>query len=136
PGRSFRIRLLLEPLRRIVIEKTEGNPLFMEEIFQGLLEGGSLKRNGGVKLARPVERLRLPPTVQGILSSRIDRLPPEEKDLLQTLAVIGTEFPLSLVRQVVQIQPDHLDDLAICRPPSSSMSNLRARISNIRSSTR
>jgi class 3 adenylate cyclase/tetratricopeptide (TPR) repeat protein len=101
----------LGPLRRIVIEKTEGNPLFMEEIFQALLEDGSLKRNGGVKLARPVEHLRLPPTVQGILSSRIDRLPPEEKDLLQTLAVIGTEFPLSLVRQVVQIQPDHLDDL-------------------------
>jgi predicted ATPase len=49
--------------------------------------------------------------VQGIPAARIDRLPPEAKDLLQTLAVIGTEFPLSLVRQVVQLPPDELDRL-------------------------
>ena len=41
-----------------------------------------------------------PPTVQGVLAARIDRLAPEEKALLQQLAVIGREFPLSLVRQV------------------------------------
>jgi tetratricopeptide (TPR) repeat protein len=103
----------LAPLRRIIIKKTEGNPLFMEEIFQALIEDGSLQRNGRVKLVRPVEQLRLPPTVQGILAARIDRLRPEEKELLQTLAVIGTEFPLSLVRQVVQLQPDQLDGLLV-----------------------
>jgi predicted ATPase/class 3 adenylate cyclase len=101
----------LAPLKRIIIDKTDGNPLFMEEIFQALLEDGSLKRNGSLKLVRPVEQLRLPPTVQGILAARIDRLRPEEKELLQTLAVIGSEFPLSLVRQVAQLQPDQLDGL-------------------------
>jgi tetratricopeptide (TPR) repeat protein len=101
----------LAPLRRIIVEKTEGNPLFMEEIFQALLEDGSLKRNGRVKLVRPVEQLRLPPTVQGILAARIDRLRPNEKELLQALAVIGTEFPLSLARQVVQLQSEQLDGL-------------------------
>ena len=101
----------LAPLKRIMIERTEGNPLFMEEIFQALVEDGSLKRNGSVKLVRPVEHLRLPPTVQGILAARIDRLQPKEKELLQTLAVIGTEFPLSLVREVVQLQSDQLDGL-------------------------
>ena len=49
--------------------------------------------------------------MQGILAARIDRLPPEQKELLQTLAVIGTEFPLSLVRQVTQLPPDRLDPL-------------------------
>jgi tetratricopeptide (TPR) repeat protein len=99
----------LAPLRRIIIEKTEGNPLFMEEIFQALLEDGSLRRNGSVKLVRPVEQLRLPPTVQGILAARIDHLRSEEKELLQTLAVIGAEFQLSLVRQVVHLPPERLD---------------------------
>jgi class 3 adenylate cyclase/tetratricopeptide (TPR) repeat protein len=101
----------LEPLRRLIIEQTQGNPLFMEEIFQALIEDGSLRRNGSVKLVRPVEQLRLPPTVQGILAARIDRLPPEEKELLQTLAVMGTEFPLMLVRSVVQLSPDRIDSL-------------------------
>jgi class 3 adenylate cyclase/predicted ATPase len=101
----------LAPLRRVIIEKTEGNPLFMEEIFQALVEDGTLQRNGSVKLVRPVEQLRLPPTVQGILAARIDHLRSEEKELLQTLAVIGMEFPLSLVRQIVQQPPEQLDGL-------------------------
>jgi class 3 adenylate cyclase/tetratricopeptide (TPR) repeat protein len=99
----------LAPLKRLILDKTEGNPLFMEEIFQALLEDGSLQRNGSVKLFRPIEQLRLPPTVQGILAARIDRLPREQKELLQTLAVIGTEFPLTLVREVVQSPSEHLD---------------------------
>ena len=49
-----------------------------------------------------------PPTVQGVLAARIDRLAPEEKALLQQLAVIGREFPLSLVRQVVTQPEDEL----------------------------
>jgi class 3 adenylate cyclase len=104
-------RAELAPLKRIIIEKTEGNPLFMEEIFQALLEDGSLRRNGVVNLVRPVHQLRLPPTVQDILSSRIDRLSPEAKDLLQTLAVVGTEFPLTLAREVLRLPPEQLDRL-------------------------
>ena len=52
-------------------------------------------RNGAaVKLTKPLGELKIPPTVQAILAARIDRLPADEKDLLQTLAVIGREFPL------------------------------------------
>jgi class 3 adenylate cyclase len=101
----------MAPLKRLIVDKSKGNPLFMEEIFQVLLEDGSLQRNGSVRLVRPVEKLRLPLTVQGILAARIDRLPREEKDLLQTLAVIGTEFPFALVREVVQLASEHLDRL-------------------------
>jgi len=90
----------LTALKRLIIEKTEGNPLFMEEIVQALAEEGALVRNGAVKLTRPLDALKVPPTVQDIIASRIDRLPAAEKELLQTLAVIGMEFTpsRSLVR--------------------------------------
>jgi class 3 adenylate cyclase/tetratricopeptide (TPR) repeat protein len=101
----------LAALKRIIIEKTEGNPLFMEEIYQALLEEGALQRNGSVRLVRPVEQLRLPHTVQGVLAARIDHLRPEEKELLQTLAVIGIEFQLSLIHQVLQLEPERLEGM-------------------------
>jgi class 3 adenylate cyclase len=85
----------IAPLKRLILEKTEGNPLFMEEIVLSLFEEGVLTRNGDVKLAKPLASLRISPTIQGILTSRIDRLPADEKDLLQTVAVIGTEFNLA-----------------------------------------
>ena len=97
----------LLPLKRVIIEKTEGNPFFMEETVQVLLDEGALVREGtAVRLTRPLGELKIPPTVQAILAARIDRLPQDAKDLLQTLAVIGREFPLSLIRAVVSIPDD------------------------------
>jgi len=87
-------------LKRLIIEKTEGNPFFMEETVLVLLDEGALVRNGTTKLTRPMNQLKIPPTVQAILAARIDRLTPDQKDLLQTLAVIGTEFKLGLVGKV------------------------------------
>src|SRR6202451_1286708 len=55
--------------------------------------------------------VKVPATVQGVLPARIDRLPAEAKDLLQTLAVIGREFPLSLIRAVVTKSDDELNRL-------------------------
>ena len=52
--------------------------------------------------------MHLPPTVQGVLAARIDRLAPDEKALLQQLAVIGREFPVSLIRQVITQPEDEL----------------------------
>ena len=91
----------LAPLKRVIIEKTEGNPFFMEETVQVLLDEGALVRNGVMRLTRPISQLNIPPTVQGILAARIDRLPPDAKDLLQILAVVGREFPMSLIRVVL-----------------------------------
>jgi predicted ATPase len=101
----------LAPLKRLVIERTEGTPFFMEEMVQVLLDEGALVRNGGMKLTKPLAELKIPPTVQAILAARIDRLPPDEKELLQTLAVIGREFPLSLVKRVVDGADGADDDL-------------------------
>ena len=102
----------LAALKKLIIEKTEGNPFFMEETVQVLLDEGALVRDGGAaRLTRPLGELKIPPTVQGILAARIDRLPAESKDLLQALAVIGREFPLSLIRAVVPKSDDELNRL-------------------------
>lgn len=102
------------PLRQFILEKTEGNPFFIEEIVQALTEQGILVRPGAVgaqhAVLLPID-LHLPPTVQGILAARIDRLPTEEKDLLQTLAVIGKKFPFSLIKQVVIKSEDEIHPL-------------------------
>jgi class 3 adenylate cyclase/tetratricopeptide (TPR) repeat protein len=98
----------LGALKHLIIEKAEGTPLFMEEIYQSLIEEGTLVRNGVVKLTRSLETLKIRSTVQDILASRIDRLPAAEKELLQTLAVIGSEFPIELAREVVNRPEDEL----------------------------
>jgi len=99
----------LEPLKRLIIERTEGNPFFIEETVQVLVDEGALVRNGAIKLTKPLDELRIPPTVQAILSSRIDRLPNDDKELLQTLAVIGKEFPLGLIEKVTGNPRDELE---------------------------
>jgi predicted ATPase len=66
-------------LKRLIIEKTEGNPFFMEETVLVLLDEGTLVRNGTTNLTRPMNQLKIPPTVQAILAARIDRLMPDQK---------------------------------------------------------
>jgi len=101
----------LYTLKRLVLQKTEGTPFFMEEVVQELVEQGVLIASGAGAGLRPAPTaklltdLHIPTTVQGVLAARIDRLAAEEKTLLQHLAVIGREFPLSLVRRVVT-QPE------------------------------
>ena len=101
----------LGPLKRLIIERTEGNPFFMEETVQVLLDEGALVRNrtdATVKLTKQLGELKIPPTVQGILAARIDRQPANEKELLQTLAVMGKEFRLALVKRVAGKPDDEL----------------------------
>jgi len=64
----------LEALRRLIAQRSGGNPFFIEEMVQSLFEQGILARNGTVKLVRPLSQAHLPVTVQAMLASRIDRL--------------------------------------------------------------
>jgi predicted ATPase len=92
-----------EALERLILEKTEGNPFFIEEVVRTLAEEGVLAGDRGhYRLEKSPGELHVPATVQGVLAARIDRLPAQEKDLLQILAVIGKEFPLGLLRAVVE----------------------------------
>jgi predicted ATPase len=99
----------LNPLKRLIAERTGGNPFFIEEIVQALFDEGALVRNGAVKVTRSLSQLRLPPTVQGILASRIDRQPSDHKQLLQTLALIGRESAFGLIRQIVSMEVPQLE---------------------------
>ncbi|HLX38757.1 MAG TPA: adenylate/guanylate cyclase domain-containing protein [Candidatus Binataceae bacterium] len=98
----------LDPLKQMVAERTEGNPFFIEETVQSMFESGALVRNGKVSLAQPLSSIKIPASVKSILAARIDRLSIQEKDLLQTLSIIGKEFPLGLVRRVVERDEDAL----------------------------
>ena len=96
----------MQPLKRRILEQTEGNPFFMEEVVQTLVEEGCLVgERGQYHLAQAPTALQIPPTVQGVLAARIDRLAAEDKELLQTLAVIGYTFSLRLLAHVVE-QPE------------------------------
>jgi predicted ATPase len=99
----------LQPLKRLIVERTGGNPFFIEEMVRALFDEGALVRNGAVKVTRSLSQLRMPPTVQGILAARIDRLSAEQKELLQTLAAIGREAPLSLIRKVTAAPEVHVE---------------------------
>src|SRR5262249_42865648 len=89
--------------------RTQGTPFFMEEMVQALFEEKVLRRNGTVKLAQPISAIKVPTTVQAVLASRIDRLSSPEKELLQTLAVLGREFRLTLVERVTLKSDDELE---------------------------
>ena len=96
----------LDPLTPLLIARTQGNPFFLEESVRTLVETGVLVgERGAYRLAKPLDRLQVPATVQAVLAARIDRLPPEEKRLLQTAAVIGTEVPWPLL-QALADAPD------------------------------
>jgi tetratricopeptide (TPR) repeat protein len=91
-------------LKPLLIERTEGNPFFLEESVRTLVETGVLVGvPGAYVLVKPLDRLQVPATVQAVLAARIDHLPPEEKRLLQTAAVIGTEVPFALLQAIADV---------------------------------
>ena len=94
----------LTPLTQLLIARTEGNPFFLEESVRTLVETGLLVgAPGAYRLAQPLDTFHVPATVQAVLAARIDRLPPEEKRLLQTAAVIGTEVPMPLLQAIAEL---------------------------------
>jgi len=126
----------LQPLKRLIIERTGGNPFFIEEMVQALFDEGALVRNGVVKVTRSLSQLRLPATVQGILAARIDRLSAEQKELLQNLAVIGRESPRALISTMTATAAAQLERTLAGLRSGGAMSNRRWAIPNTFSSMR
>jgi predicted ATPase len=94
----------LAALTPLLIARTEGNPFFLEESVQTFVETHVLVGDcGAYHLVQPLASLQMPATVQAMLAACIDRLPPEEKRLLQTAAVIGTEVPLPLLQAIAEL---------------------------------
>jgi len=97
----------LAPLKRLLVERTEANPLFLEECVRALVETGAVAgERGAYGLTRPVEHLTIPTTVQAILAARIDRLPPGAKRLLQAAAVVGKDVPMPLLLAIADAPED------------------------------
>ena len=101
----------LAPLKRLLLARTEGNPLFVEESVRSLADDGVLAgERGAYRLVKAPETVQVPATVQAILAARIDRLPPEDKTLLQTAAVVGTDVPVAVLTGVAGAPADALAD--------------------------
>jgi class 3 adenylate cyclase/predicted ATPase len=99
----------LQEIKRLLIARTEGNPFFLEESVQTLVETRDLiGERGAYRLAKPIESTQVPATVQAVLAARIDRLPSEEKGLLQAASVIGKDFPFALLQAVAELPQESL----------------------------
>jgi predicted ATPase/class 3 adenylate cyclase len=95
---------LLDPLKRLLLDRTGGNPFFLEESVRALAESGVLVGGrGSFRLARALDTTHVPATVQAVLAARIDRLPPPVKHLLQSAAVIGKTVALTLLETVAEM---------------------------------
>jgi class 3 adenylate cyclase/tetratricopeptide (TPR) repeat protein len=93
----------LADLERLLIERTQGNPFFLEESVRALVETRALTgERGAYRLAGPIKRLQLPATAHAILAARIDRLTPGDKRLLQAAAVVGKDVPFPLLQAIAE----------------------------------
>ena len=91
----------IEPLKKILIERTEGNPFFLEECVRTLVEIHAMEGGrGAYRLIKSLHNIQVPTTVQAMISARIDRLAQEDKHLLQTAAVIGKDVPFALLEAI------------------------------------
>jgi len=93
----------LDGLKCLLIERTEGNPFFLEECVRTLVETEALAGEpGAYRLTEPIHAIQIPASVHAVLAARIDRLPVEEKRLLQAASVIGHDVPLALLQGVAE----------------------------------
>jgi class 3 adenylate cyclase/tetratricopeptide (TPR) repeat protein len=99
----------LEPLKRVLVERTEGNPFFLEESVQTLVEAKVLVgARGAYQMTKAPAQWQIPATAQAILAARIDRLAPEDKRLLQAASVVGKDVPFALLQALAEGSEDAL----------------------------
>jgi adenylate cyclase len=93
-------------------ERTAGNPFFAEEVVRGLVESGHLEgERGSYRVVTPVDRIQVPTSVHDLLAARIDKLPEEDKRVLQTAAVLGKDFLEPILAEVAERAHDELGDV-------------------------
>lgn len=101
------IEALPENARQLIFAKAEGNPFFVEEVIRMLIERGNLARQDGQWIvAKPINTIDIPDTLQGVLIARIDRLPEDAKRVLQIASVIGRKFQVKVLEQVLAAEQE------------------------------
>lgn len=108
-GHLLQIEGLTPEFRRKILIKAEGNPFFVEEVIRSLLDAKLVVRDGPYwRATREIEQIALPDTLAGLLTARLDRLSEACRRVLQTAAVVGREFSLNLLAELVDA-PEELD---------------------------
>ena len=98
-------------LRDRIVERSEGNPLYVEEIVRKLIDDGALRESGGVwTLTRSVDEVELPRSIQSLIAARLDGLPDDEKAVVQDAAVVGRVFWLGAVAELVSRDTSEVRD--------------------------
>jgi class 3 adenylate cyclase/tetratricopeptide (TPR) repeat protein len=111
-------------LRQMILEKSAGNPFFVEEVVRALIETGALvkDRSGQWRVVYKMETVELPDTIHGLIISRIDRLLEADRRILQVASVVGTTFSSNIVKEIypysdlessIQRRLDHLTGLGL-----------------------
>ena len=103
---------MTDDLERAVVERSEGNPLFVEEIVRKLIDDGVLRATGAAtwEVAKPTTDVELPRSIQGLIATRLDGLPADEKAVMQDAAVVGRVFWSGAVATLGGRTPDQVRD--------------------------
>lgn len=99
----------LRPIKEILVERTAGNPFFLEESVRTLVETEALEgERGAYRLAKEMPAIEIPAAVETMLAARIDRLAPEDKHLLQSAAAIGKDVPFELLLRIAEVPEEEM----------------------------
>jgi predicted ATPase len=106
-----------EELEELILEKTEGIPFFVEEFMKSLKDLGMIEwRDSGYYLAKDIQEVEIPSTIQEVIMARVDSLPDGAKGVLQTGSAIGREFSCELIKRVTGIPtPEMTPHLSVLR---------------------
>lgn len=102
----LRVQHVSDELARRLFERTGGNPFFLEEVCRALLEQGSVSARDDEGFAEGIGTLQLPDTVQAVIRSRLDGLDRQDLELLRVASVVGRDFSLELLIEVLGSEPD------------------------------
>jgi class 3 adenylate cyclase/tetratricopeptide (TPR) repeat protein len=98
-------------LSRNIIERAQGNPFFLEELVNALVERGDFEgKKGAYRLKGGLDSIPLPPTVQAVVAARIDRLEEGEKKVLEIASIVGREISISILDSVAGLDPAALSE--------------------------
>lgn len=99
----------VESLKKLLIDRAGGNPLFLEECVQNLVQRGLLAGpRGGYRLTGSVGSIDVPASIRSLIEARIDRLPTEAKNVLHCSAVIGQEVPVGLLQEIINLPAEEV----------------------------
>lgn len=97
------IESLPDHIRTLILQKAEGNPFFVEEVIRMMIDRGAIVKQGDRWSAgKEIETVEIPDNLQGLLLARIDRLPEEVKRTLRIASVIGRQFAVKVLEQVLE----------------------------------